>query len=79
MEKMKKQDGEYLKNVCGSYVHGMFDSDDMRAMLKKMMYERKCISAEEKAEIGFKEYKIMQYNIMAENVRKIWIWKKYIT
>ena len=68
--KNEKTDGEYLKNVCGSYVHGMFDSDDMRAMLKKMMYERKGISAEEKAEIGFKEYKIMQYNIMAENVRK---------
>ena len=64
-----KSDGAFRGNVCGSYVHGIFDSTDVSQALIKALYERKGLKFEGTVS-DRKEYKEKQYNILADEVRK---------
>ena len=62
-------DGAYRGNICGSYVHGIFDSADVSGRIVKALSEKKGIKFEENI-IDRKKYKESQYDIIADNVRK---------
>lgn len=61
-------DGAYNGNVCGSYVHGIFDSDEVSGALVSELYGRKSLTYSGSA-ISRAEYKETQYNLLADEVR----------
>lgn len=60
--------GEVKENVCGCYIHGIFDDDRVSESLVKELYRRKNIPYDEK-EISRKKYKESQFDLIAENFR----------
>ena len=39
-----KEDGAYCKNVCGTYVHGVFDREDVaEAVVRCLLYTSRCV------------------------------------
>ena len=64
-----ESDGAFTGNVCGSYVHGIFDSKEISGRIIKALCERKGISYSG-AMIDRKEYKELQYNLLADTVRQ---------
>lgn len=61
--------GAQNKNVYGCYIHGIFDSEEVSERIVKTLYERKGLTyGGEK--INRKKYKEMQYDILADEVRK---------
>ena len=60
--------GEVNGNICGCYVHGIFDNDAVSGSIVKALYERKGLTYNGKA-ISRKEYKEMQFNLIADNLR----------
>lgn len=60
-------DGAYKENVCGTYVHGIFDN--IASDLANMLFSLKGV--DKKAEyFDLKAFKEKQYNILAEEIRK---------
>ena len=64
-----KADGAYKNNVYGSYVHGLFDSMAVSEAIIKTLFKEKGIEYSG-ISIGRKAYKEMQYNLLADEVRK---------
>ncbi len=62
-------DGFCLGNVCGTYVHGIFDSEEMQQALTGMICLRKGISGYESGSVNVKSYKEREYNRLADTVR----------
>ena len=61
--------GAYKNNILGSYLHGFFDSDEISSAVSNMLFSKKGLQAN-KASIPWKEYKDMQYDKMAQNLRE---------
>lgn len=64
------QEGSYTENVMGTYVHGIFDSDDICERLVKALYKRKGLEYVEGEKISRAQYKEKQYDILANAVRE---------
>lgn len=69
-----REDGCILGNVFGTYVHGVFDSPEIRRQLWHMMAERRGISMEayehwEKECVSGQSYKEQQYDKLADCLR----------
>ncbi len=62
-------DGYFKGNVYGSYIHGIFDAEDMAKSVVISLLKDKGISYEEVAAVNMKEYKEKQYDILADTVR----------
>ena len=63
-----RADGSWKGNVCGSYVHGIFDSADISGEIVKALFRSKGL--EYGAErTDRKSYKERQYKLLADNVR----------
>lgn len=63
-----RRDGSWSNNVCGSYVHGIFDSADISGEIVSALYKAKGLEyGHEKC--GRKSYKERQYKLLADNVR----------
>lgn len=66
----KKSDGMTNgTNVYGSYVHGLFDSNDVLQALSEAFSERKGIHSGAATKIDLHEYKERQYDQLAEALR----------
>ena len=65
-----KEDGACLGNVCGTYVHGVFDTEDAAGSLIKAIGDKKGIDVAEMAGIDFAAFKETQYDILASELRK---------
>ena len=66
----KKSDGMTNgTNVYGSYVHGLFDSNDVLQALSEAFSERKGIHSGASTKIDLREYKERQYDQLAEALR----------
>lgn len=63
----ERQDGCVLGNVYGTYLHGFFDSDELREAVLKALASEKGISLTNP--ISRKEYKEMQYDKLAKGIR----------
>lgn len=58
-------DGCVKDNCIGTYIHGIFDDNDLREALVNMLCEKKGIIRNRKDKISYSEYKDMQYDRLA--------------
>ena len=65
-----KEDGAYRKNVCGTYVHGVFDREDVAEAVVRVLGEKKGIDVSQMTGIDFAAFKETQYDILAAELRK---------
>ncbi len=65
-----KTEGAFHENVCGTYVHGVFDKEEVVETLIRILGERKGIDVSSMTGIDFAAFKETQYNILAEELRK---------
>lgn len=66
----EKIDGAFDGNVCGSYVHGVFDKEEVTKALLSILFERKGLDASEVKGFSLAEYKEEQYEKLAKMVRE---------
>lgn len=64
-----KADGAYRGNVCGCYIHGIFDCKAVAEPLIKRLYKAKNLEYGGKA-LDRKAYKETQYDLLADKVRE---------
>ena len=65
-----KTEGAFHENVCGTYVHGVFDKEEVVETLIRILGERKGIDVSSMTGIDFAAFKETQYNILAAELRK---------
>lgn len=65
-----KNDGAYYKNIYGTYVHGVFDKEDVANGVVKALAKEKGVELIQLATMDFKEYKEKQYDILADTLRQ---------
>ena len=65
-----KPDGMYFDNICGSYVHGIFDSAEMQKALVDMLLRRKGLDPVQLQYMDQQVYKEKQFDILADGLRK---------
>ena len=65
-----KEDGAYYKNVCGTYVHGVFDREDVAEAIVRALGEKKGLDVSEMTGVDFAAFKETQYDILAAELRK---------
>ncbi len=66
----EKVDGAYRKNVYGTYVHGVFDKEEVAKAIVKALGRKKGINTEEITGVDFQEFKETQYDILAAALRE---------
>ena len=65
-----KMDGAYSKNVYGTYVHGVFDKEEVAKAIVKALGRKKGINTDEITGVDFQEFKETQYDILAAALRE---------
>lgn len=63
-------DGCFVGNVYGTYVHGIFDSENVITSIIQSIAKKKGISAEELRGIDLKSFKESQYDLLAKTLRE---------
>ncbi len=66
----EKTEGTFRKNVCGTYVHGIFDKEDVAMGLVRAVGEKKASMSLIWTGVDFATFKETQYNILASELRK---------
>ena len=66
----EKTEGTFYHNVCGTYVHGIFDKEEVALGLVRAVGIRKGIDVSEMEGVDFAEFKETQYDILASELRK---------
>ena len=64
------QEGAWNKNVCGTYVHGIFDSEEVVEAVVKALAEKKGVADQLGSAVDFTAFKEQQYDLLAEGLRK---------
>lgn len=64
-----KLDGAFCKNVFGSYVHGIFDLKEISEKIIELLYKEKGLEYKG-ISLDRQSYKEIQYNLLADEVRK---------
>lgn len=64
-----KADGAYYENVCGTYVHGVFDREEVAEALVCALGEKKGIDVSQMTGVDFAAFKETQYDILAAELR----------
>ena len=65
-----KEDGAYAGNVYGSYVHGIFDKEEVAKKIVEAIGEVKGLDVSQMTGVEFAEFKETQYDILADGLRK---------
>lgn len=65
-----KADGMYFDNICGSYVHGIFDSAEMQQALIGMLMRSKGLNPRQLQYMDQRIYKEKQFDILADGLRR---------
>ena len=63
-------EGCVCKNVFGTYLHGLFDSGELTQALVKLLCACKGISPKETRPASMAEYRQVQFDLLADGVRK---------
>lgn len=63
-------DGVIAGDVCGTYVHGIFDQGDVAYRIAKALADRKGVELKAPDESDYKAYKESQYDLLASEMRK---------
>ena len=58
------------KNVYGTYIHGIFDKEEITKIIIEELLKKKGLSTENLKAFNMEEYKETQYDILAQEVRK---------
>lgn len=66
----KRPDGACRENVCGTYVHGIFDKDAVVQGVLEILGEQKGIDVSGMQGVDYQAFKETQYDILAEELRK---------
>ncbi len=66
----RKREGACGENVYGSYVHGIFDSEEIASGIVRALAQRKGISEEMGRTVDYAAFKETQYDLLAEGLRK---------
>ena len=66
----EKEDGCTAGTVCGTYVHGVFDADDLAWRLAESTAEKKGLRLTERAVLSQEAYRERQYDLLAASVRQ---------
>ena len=66
----EKREGTFYHNVCGTYVHGIFDREEVALGLVKAVGDKKGIDVSEMKGVDFAAFKESQYDILAAELRK---------
>ncbi len=64
-----KADGAYLNNIYGSYVHGIFDKEDVVKTIITILFKNKGLDYSKIKTFDINEYKEKQYDILAQEMR----------
>lgn len=67
---VKKEDGACCENVCGTYVHGVFDKEAVAEAVVRALGRKKGIDVSEMTGVDFAAFKETQYDILAAELRK---------
>jgi adenosylcobyric acid synthase len=63
-------DGAFSGNVYGSYVHGIFDKEEVAKTLIGCLAKEKGINMEQIAVMDYRKYKETQYDMLADTLRE---------
>lgn len=63
-------DGCVSETVCGTYLHGLFDSGELTEKLAKWLCARKGIACTQSAPVSHREYQERQFSLLAQGVRQ---------
>ncbi|MCD7868671.1 MAG: cobyric acid synthase [Clostridiales bacterium] len=66
----EKTDGGCLGNVCGTYVHGIFDREGAAEAMIRVLGEKKGLDVSAMTGVDFAAFKETQYDILAAELRK---------
>ena len=64
------QEGAWSKNVCGTYVHGIFDSEEIVTAVVQALAKKKGVADQLGSAVDFAAFKEQQYDLLAEGLRK---------
>ena len=67
---ISKSDGAYYKNVYGSYVHGIFDKEEVAKKVIEGLGEEKGIDVSHMTGVDFAQFKETQYDKLAQGLRE---------
>lgn len=65
-----RPDGLGHKNVYGTYVHGIFDSEEVLNEIAKAILQKKGVNFEKKQSFNMEKYKQEQYDKLSEELRR---------
>jgi adenosylcobyric acid synthase len=65
-----RKEGCVHQNAAGTYLHGIFDEEDFREAFLNMIYAEKGIQRTDTAAITYEQYREMQYDKLADILRK---------
>lgn len=65
-----KEEGAFSGNVCGTYIHGVFDKEASAEAIIRVIGEKKGIDVENMTGVDFAAFKEQQYDILAAELRK---------
>lgn len=57
-------------SVYGTYIHGIFDSDGIAVKIVEALLEKKGLKMDDVQTINFADYKVQQYDKLADSIRK---------
>lgn len=67
---ISKADGVIKDNILGTYVHGIFESEEFLGAIIKILLQKKGLSWENLKIMNYKEHKESQYNLLADIMRE---------
>ena len=65
----KKEEGAFSGNVCGTYIHGIFDMEGVTDVIVKALAKKKGITLEKASGMDLKSFKEEQYDKLADGIR----------
>lgn len=65
-----EMDGAFAGNICGTYVHGIFDEEETLRALFQTLCRRRGLSPEAVKTFDMAAYKERQYDLLADAVRR---------
>ena len=69
-EERKKADGAWKENVYGTYVHGVFDKEEVVKAIISSVLKEKGLDSSGLRTFSMEEYKEKQYNLLADAIRE---------
>lgn len=66
----KREDGVCCGNVYGTYVHGVFDREDVVQKIIEALAEKKGIASSDLRSVDLKVFKERQYDLLADSLRE---------